>query len=102
MRHFTAIRVSLASAALIVTGGTAQAHWDLPSCYIEVHDGCFNSQPPCSEEDYDGFLDECDDAYPASAPVQRTGYNQLIAPSQQVIRSRAYRQKIQRMKALVQ
>lgn len=53
------------SSALFVAG-TAQAHWDRPSCYIEVHDGCYvDTTSPCSDADYKDFLANCDATYPS-------------------------------------
>lgn len=56
-------------AATVMTAGTALAqHTDRPTCYIAVHDGCFNNtDSPCSDEDYQDFLDNCDVAYPKAA-----------------------------------
>ena len=61
------IRTLLATAATlaIFTTAASAAHWDRPSCYIDVHDGCFNTGgTPCSQEEYEEFLDMCDVAYP--------------------------------------
>ena len=56
-----------------------EPHWDRPSCYIHVHDGCFNNQDqPCTDEEYDEFLDGCDQTYPSSAGI-RPKTNKLVA-----------------------
>ncbi len=40
-------------------------HWDLPSCYIDVHSGCFvNQSQPCTDAEYKDFLRMCHDTYP--------------------------------------
>ena len=55
----------VAVAAITICTTTAQAHWDRPSCYIDVHEGCFNSgRTPCTQKEYEEWLDSCDEAYP--------------------------------------
>lgn len=62
---FKTILMATAAIAIFTTTASA-AHWDRPSCYIDVHDGCFNTGgTPCSQEEYEEFLDMCDVAYPA-------------------------------------
>ena len=62
-----------ATTVLAVTSG-ANAHWDRPSCYIEVHYGCYvDTDHPCSDEDYQGFLENCDTAYPSVVVRPRPG-----------------------------
>jgi hypothetical protein len=86
------------AAATVFTGSAVQAaHWDRPSCYIDVHDGCFNTQPPCSKEDYNLLLDNCDTTYP-SGNVVKPKYGVLVAPTKAVIDSRAYRLKMERLR----
>ncbi|MDH3639933.1 MAG: hypothetical protein OES09_15940 [Gammaproteobacteria bacterium] len=47
----------------------AEPHWGLPSCYIHVHDGCYNNtDSPCTDDEYNDFLDGCDVAYPQAGP----------------------------------
>ena len=63
------MRTKVALGALVAlalfTTSTYADHWDRPSCYIDVHDGCFNTGgTPCSQEEYEEFLDMCDVAYP--------------------------------------
>jgi hypothetical protein len=42
----------------------------LPSCYIDVHSGCFvNQSQPCTDAEYKDFLRMCHDTYPASKGV---------------------------------
>ena len=68
------------AAAAIVFATSANAHFDRPSCYIEVHDACFNNTTsPCTNEDYQGFLDNCDATYPSVVPLP-LGPQSLISP----------------------
>lgn len=68
-------------AATVMTAGTALAqHSDRPTCYISVHDGCFNNtEHPCSDQEYQDFLDNCDVAYPKAA--MKGGPKALVAPT---------------------
>lgn len=37
---------------------------DLPTCYLSIHDQCYGGgETNCTEEDYNGALDECDQMY---------------------------------------
>jgi hypothetical protein len=63
---------AVAVLAIVLPGQAAAAHWDRPSCYIDVHDGCFNNtNHPCTDEEYQGFLENCDTAYP-NKPIRPT------------------------------
>ncbi|WP_421855410.1 hypothetical protein [Oricola sp.] len=56
------------AAAMTAFANSALAgppHWDKASCYIHVHDGCYNNQTsPCSDAEYQGFLADCNKTYP--------------------------------------
>jgi hypothetical protein len=61
----------------------AEPHTNLPTCYIHVHDGCFNNQTePCTTEEYNNYLDGCDAAYPSARPAPRPPAD-LVVPSSQ-------------------
>lgn len=58
--------------SVAVPAQAAAPHWDLPSCYVHVHDGCYNNQDqPCTNEEYDEFLDGCHSTYPSSSRPNR-------------------------------
>jgi hypothetical protein len=90
------IKLMAAAAAILVTTA-ANAHWDKPSCYIEVHDGCFNTQPPCSDEDYNDFLDNCDAAYPDEARAALRLKAPSGEPSAATLASPVYKRKIRQL-----
>lgn len=74
----TTIKTLTIAATLLLSGAAYAAHWDRPSCYIDVHSGCFlTGGTPCSQEEYEEFLDMCDVAYPASVRLPIGG---LVAP----------------------
>jgi hypothetical protein len=67
----------------VSAASAAAPHSNLPTCYIHVHDGCFNNQSePCTDEEYDNYLDGCDAAYPSARPAPRPPAD-LVAPSSQ-------------------
>ena len=62
---------AIATLAIAAPAMAAGPHWDRPSCYVHVHDGCYNNtNSPCSDDEYQGFLDNCDQTYP-NKPVRR-------------------------------
>jgi hypothetical protein len=64
------LKRSLVLAGLFFPTAAMAAHWDRPSCYIDVHSGCYvNQKHPCSEAEYKDFLRMCDDTYPANQGV---------------------------------
>ncbi len=75
-----------------LTAAAAEPHWDLPSCYIHVHDGCYNNtDSPCTDVEYYNFLDGCDAAYPQAQPVPRPASNQMKLPDQRIPNGSKYR-----------
>lgn len=45
-------------------------HTDRPTCYLSIHSQCFiESDPPCSDEDYQWGLDACDQYYPQQIAI---------------------------------
>ena len=84
------------AVSMVVFGATSAyaGHWDRPSCYIDVHNGCFNVPPPCSSQDYNDLLDNCDATYPSAGGAQRLKYNNAVAPTKKTINSSAYKKKI--------
>lgn len=61
---------AFAVLAAVVPAQAAAPHWDRPSCYVHVHDGCYNNQTqPCTDDEYQEFLDGCDTTYP-NRPVR--------------------------------
>ncbi|MCA3575341.1 MAG: hypothetical protein IOC86_15595 [Aestuariivirga sp.] len=63
------LKPALILAGLMLPTAAYAAHWDRPSCYIDVHSGCFvNQKTPCTNEEYKDFLRMCDDTYPAATP----------------------------------
>jgi hypothetical protein len=73
----------IAASALLSLGSVfahaGDNHWDLPSCYIDVHNGCFNKGTKCSREDYDGFLQECDDNYSKAVAIPKPAYSSRLS-----------------------
>jgi len=56
---------ALATLAVAAPALAGPPHWDKASCYVHVHDGCYNNQSqPCTNEEYQDFLDGCDATYP--------------------------------------
>ena len=69
MTAISRFRPALILAGLILPTAAYAGHWDRPSCYIDVHSGCFvNQKNPCTDEEYKDFLRMCDDTYPAATP----------------------------------
>jgi hypothetical protein len=65
MKILSNLKRTLVVAGVLVPTA-AYAHWDRPSCYIDVHSGCYvNTNSPCSAEEYKDFLRMCDDTYPS-------------------------------------
>jgi len=63
------MRTLVVAGALVPTAAYA-GHWDLPSCYIDVHNGCYvNTNSPCSAEEYKDFLRMCHDTYPSNSGI---------------------------------
>lgn len=63
-----ALKTLTAIAAVVAVTSGANAHWDRPSCYIEVHNGCYvDTNTPCSDEDYKDLLEDCDWTYPSAS-----------------------------------
>ena len=62
-----------ATIALIGTMSSAAfaggpPHTNLPTCYAHVNSGCFVGQTtPCTDEEYQGFLDNCHETYPSGS-----------------------------------
>lgn len=73
--HARIIRLVITSAAtLVATSAFAAAdHWDRPSCYISMHNGCFNDSTtrPCTDAEYRDLLENCDTAYPNGGGASR-------------------------------
>ena len=64
---------AIATLAIAAPAMAAGPHWDRPSCYVHVHDGCYNNtNSPCSDDEYQGFLDNCDQTYP-NKPIRPLG-----------------------------
>ena len=87
----TGLRMLTYAVPFLFLGSTTaySDHWDLPSCYIDVHDGCFNdTRTPCSREDYEGFLDDCDDQYSKAIAVPRPSYTATLPPQLQQYQGR--------------
>jgi hypothetical protein len=95
---FGTLKYMAAFIAIFGTTSAYGAHWDRPSCYIDVHNACFNTQPPCSNEDYNDFLDNCDATYPNAGGAKRLKYNNALAPNNQTINSSAYKKKIRKIR----
>ena len=56
-------------AGLLLPTAAYAGHWDRPSCYIDVHSGCYvNQKTPCTNDEYQDFLRMCDETYPVSTP----------------------------------
>jgi hypothetical protein len=69
MKALKSTLVVFAAAGAMLSGPALadNDHWDIFSCYAQVHDGCFNdSNSDCSEDVYNEFLDMCDTAYDRS------------------------------------
>lgn len=67
----TKLALAAATAIALFTTSTYAEHWDRPSCYIDVHDGCYNNTSnPCTKEEYEGLLDNCDTTYPKNAILE--------------------------------
>jgi len=66
-------------------------------CYVYVHDGCVTSSLPCTEEEYNFLLDNCDE-YPSDNTSIRPSYS-VKPPSEKVQKSYAYKKKIKKLKA---
>ena len=76
--------LKLIAASVLISFGAASAqaagdHWDLPSCYISVHDGCFNQGSKCSREDYKEFLKDCDDQYSKAVAIPKPAYSTKLS-----------------------
>jgi len=64
MKILSNLKRTLVVAGVLVPTA-AYAHWDRPSCYIDVHSSCYaNKKSPCSAEEYKDYLRMCDDTYP--------------------------------------
>ncbi len=65
---------TLGLAAMLSVGATTYAAaffepWDLPSCYLSIHDTCYgNGEENCTEEDYNMGLDWCHEVKWEAAP----------------------------------
>lgn len=96
------LQVAAISMAVLAPSATfaAAPHTDLPTCYIHVHDGCFNTTPQCSDDDYQGFLENCDTAYPKDKTAKPLGFSAQRAPDRQTINSKAYKQKMQQLNVM--
>jgi len=86
------------TAAAVLAGLASPAFADLEhstimGCYASVHAQCYgDNSPGCSDETYQGGLDECDGSYgdtaearpglPGSfaAPTSRTGVRFIVTP----------------------
>ena len=78
MTNRKTIATAVIGITLVLSGAAQAAHWDRPSCYIDVHSGCFvNTNQPCTDQEYQDFLDNCDATYPAST---RQPSGSLVAP----------------------
>jgi hypothetical protein len=88
---------TIALFTLLSSATYAGPHSDLPTCYIDVHSGCFNTKPHCSQEDYEAFLENCDTAYPNAAPANPKPFSVFKMPNQQMVASVAYKQKMRQL-----
>ena len=66
-------------------------------CHMDVIAGCFGSKPYCSDKDYQGFIDECNDAYDSAAAIPPKPARAKAVVSVQTQKTAAYKQKIQRI-----
>ncbi|MEN0000350.1 MAG: hypothetical protein AAF940_05645 [Pseudomonadota bacterium] len=65
--------------ALGFAGVANASHNSRFTCYVHVHETCFNSSKPnCSQEEYEWGLDECDNTYPNSKPVRKPAFGALL------------------------
>ena len=70
MSALSHLKHGLVVAGILFPTAAFAGHWDLPSCYIDVHNGCFvNQSQPCTDAEYKDFLRMCHDTYPASKGV---------------------------------
>jgi hypothetical protein len=54
-------------------------HTNLPTCYAHVNSGCFVDQTtPCTDEEYQGFLDNCHETYPSGSRPSGIGNFKVI------------------------
>ena len=80
MLNHTSLKRLFTTVAILVPTA-ASAHWDRPSCYIEVHSGCYvNQTQPCSDQDYKDFLRNCDETYPSLGGNRGKRPKNLVAP----------------------
>jgi hypothetical protein len=65
MKLLSNLMRTLVVAGVLVPTTAYAGHWDLPSCYIDVHSGCYvNTTSPCTDAEYKDFLRMCHDTYP--------------------------------------
>lgn len=74
----TTFRILTLAALFSVTAATmASARivpWNLPSCYLAIHDDCYgNGKEGCTEEEYNTGLDWCHDVKWETIPKASLG-----------------------------
>lgn len=73
MKTRNTLRTLAVVTGLAISSGLLAAgidHSDRPSCYLSVHSQCYvDSDSPCSDDDYQWGLDQCDTSYPAQRAV---------------------------------
>ena len=66
MKLLSNLMRTLVVAGVLVPTTAYAGHWDLPSCYIDVHSGCYvNTTSPCTDAEYKDLLRNCHDTYPS-------------------------------------
>ena len=57
-------------------------HSTIMGCYASVHSQCYgDGAPGCSDETYQGGLDECDSSYGNTAEIRPALSGALVAPT---------------------
>lgn len=98
MKTRNTLRALALAAGLTVSSGLLAAgieHSDRPSCYLSVHSQCYvDTDTPCSDDDYQWGLDQCDSSYPAQIAVPPVKPLGLKASSKQ--RDMRFRSQVRR------